>query len=95
MGRFILGFVIGGATVLGALRYHVVRAEDGVHLVPKMSATLSETYIDIRQFGTKDWSAHPAVAAALVRDGKGNLMRGAAVDSLWNGAEGMLKSMAR
>jgi hypothetical protein len=95
MGRFLLGFVIGGLTVLGALRYHVVRAEDGVHLVPKMGATLSETYVDIRNYTPQDWSNHPAVAAALVRDGKGNLVQGAAVESLWNSAEGMLKAMGR
>jgi hypothetical protein len=93
MGRFLIGFVVGGATVLGALRYHVVRAGDGVHIVPKMSATLSETYVDIRQYSPQDWTSHPAVAAALVRAGKGNLVQGAAVDSLWNGAEGLLKAM--
>ena len=95
MGRFLMGFVMGGAVVLGALRYHVVRAEDGVHLVPKMGATRSETYVDIRTYTPQDWSNHPAVAAALVRDGKGNLVRGAAVESLWNGAEGMLKECGR
>lgn len=93
MGKFLMGFVIGGATVLGALRYHVVRANDGVHFVPKMSATLAETYVDIRKYSSKDWSEHPTVAAALVRDGKGDLVQGAALDSLWQGAEGMLRAM--
>ena len=95
MARFIMGFIVGGATVLGALRYHVVRAADGVHFVPKMSATLSETYVDIRQYTPQEWSNHQAVAAALIRDGKGNLVQGAAVDSLWNGAEGLLKSLGK
>ena len=95
MARFIMGFIVGGATVLGALRYHVVRAADRVHFVPKMSATLSETYVDIRQYTPQEWSNHQAVAAALIRDGKGNLVQGAAVDSLWNGAEGLLKSLGK
>ncbi|MCE9547408.1 MAG: hypothetical protein K8T25_18205 [Planctomycetia bacterium] len=93
MGRFLMGFVVGGGAVLGALRYHVVRANDGVHFVPKMAATLSDTYVDVRSYTSKDWSAHPAVAAALVRDGQGNLIANADVNSLWNGAEGMLKSL--
>jgi len=93
IGTFIFGAVAGGLCVLGALRYHVVKAEDGFHFVPKMSATLSETYVDVRDFGPGDWTEHPTVTAAIVRDGKSHLIKGAAVDSLFGSVENMLQSM--
>ncbi len=92
MFKFFVGFLLGGICVLGSLKYHVLHAEDGLHLVPKMGATFSETYVDVREFGPGDWSKRPAVTAAVVRSGKSHLMKGAAVDSLFDGVEGFLKS---
>jgi hypothetical protein len=94
-GAFIFGFIAGGIFVLGSLKYHVIHADDGVHLVPKMGATFAETYVDIRNFTPNDWADHPNVSAAMVRAGKGHLMKGAAIDSLFDGVEGLLKSMGR
>ncbi len=93
MSKFIIGFVCGGIFTFGLLRYHVLHADDGFHLIPKMGATVSEPYLDVRQFTAKDWSEHPAVAAAVVRAGRADLMKDAAVDSLFDGAVGILKAM--
>jgi hypothetical protein len=95
LGAFFFGFIAGGIFVLGALKYHVIKAEDGVHLVPKMGATFSETYVDIRSFSPNDWAQHPNLTAAIVRADKAHLMNGAAVDSLFDGVEGLLRSMSR
>ena len=93
LGFFLFGFLVGGAAVMGSLRYHVDKAEDGTHLIPKMSATLSETYIDIREFRQNDWLEHPQLAAAVVRADKAYLMKEAAVGSLFQGAEDLLRRL--
>jgi len=92
MGRFLFGFLLGGATVFFSLHYHVVRAEDGVQFVPKVTSTFSETYVDIRSYGLGDWMEHPNLALALERDGKSELLRGAAKQSIGNAVEGVLDS---
>ncbi len=43
-------------------RYHVVRANDGFHLIPRSSARLTEPYVDIRQFTIEDWDEHQGLA---------------------------------
>ncbi len=93
LGAFFFGFIAGGIFVLGALKYHVIHAEDGIHLVPKMGVTFQETYVDIRNFKPRDWAEHPNVSAAMVRAGKANLMKETAIESLFDGVEGLLNSM--
>ena len=93
IGAFLFGFIAGGSFVLASLKYHVIRAEDGVHLVPKMGATFQETYVDVRGFTPRQWAEHPNVAAAMVRANKGHLMKDAAINSLFDSVEGLLESM--
>ncbi len=50
LGSFLVGIAVGGAAVFTGLKYHVVRANDGVHLVPKLQAQFDEAYVDIRKF---------------------------------------------
>ena len=95
ISTFLFGCVAGGLFVFGALKYHLIKADDGMHLVPKMGATFQETYLDVRGFGAGDWSEHAEVAAALVRADKGYLITDAGIDSLFGGAEDLLHSMNR
>ena len=92
---FLLGIVVGGVGVFGGQKYHIVHAKDGMHLVPKLEATFSEVYVDVREFTPADWHQHPAVAAALVRDGKSHVMQGAVIDTLGEGAERFFQSLRR
>ena len=50
MRRFIAGMICGAALLYVAMHYHVVRGNEGVFLVPKISNNLSEVYVDIREF---------------------------------------------
>jgi len=36
----LLGFVLGGASVAGALQYHVVQTTEGLQFIPKVTSTL-------------------------------------------------------
>jgi hypothetical protein len=77
MGRismFLLGVVVGAGAVFGSLKYHVVHAEDGVHLVPKISSNFDEIYVDVRDFGPTDWDEHKSLAVALVKADKEHLI---------------------
>lgn len=76
---FFFGFLLGGIVVYTSLHIHVVRAEDGFHMVPKLQSTLSQTYVDIRGFGIEQWNAHRLLAASITRAGKTQLFRGAVV----------------
>jgi hypothetical protein len=81
---FVMGMAVGAAILLGALKYHVVRANDGLHLVPKLDAQLAGTYADIRAFTIADWAQNPDLAAALIDAGQRDLVEGSAKDALRN-----------
>jgi hypothetical protein len=82
LGSFVFGVVVGAGLVFGSLKYHAVRAVDGVHVVPKISASFEDAYVDIRQFGPTDWDHHRTLAAALVKADKEGLIVDSATESL-------------
>jgi len=82
LGSFAFGVFVGAGLVFGSLKYHAVRAVDGVHVVPKISATFEDAYVDIRQFGPTDWDQHRTLAAALVKADKEGLIVESATESL-------------
>jgi hypothetical protein len=84
MGRivtFVIGVVVGGVAMFGSLKYHVVRAEDGVHLVAKTTSSLDEIYVDVRKFGPADWTEHKDLTVALVKADKQHLIGDTTADS--------------
>lgn len=82
---FPMGVATGAMLCYGATNYHLVRADDGFHLVHKQRATLAEAYVDVRQFGVGDWTNHADLAAAIVADNKQSIIEGAATKSLQSG----------
>jgi hypothetical protein len=85
------GAAVGGSLVFGSLSYHFLRTQDGVEVVPKLSATFHETYIDVRNFGASDWARHKTIVAALVRAKKDSLLEESAVDTTHEGVTSLLK----
>jgi hypothetical protein len=88
---FLCGVLVGGLLLYGLLSFHLVRADDGLHLVRKVDAQLASTYVDIRDFGPADWIEHPEVFNALAAAGRRDLIRSAAEDALHNGLDRLLK----
>ena len=70
MYAFFLGIGVGAIVLFGASNYHIVRARDGLHCVPKQRAQLSQAYVDTRNFGPNDWATNSDLAAALTADNK-------------------------
>ena len=81
-GCFVFGLIVGGTSVFISLKYHVVRANDGFHLIGKTNASFGQTYVDIRSFEFRDWSSHAALAAAITHSDKAYLITDQAVDKV-------------
>lgn len=82
LGAFLFGVVVGAGLVFGSLKYHVLRAHDGLHIVPKVAATFEDAYVDIRQFGPSDWNDHRTLAAGLIKANQEDLIGETAAYSL-------------
>ena len=77
MGRLsfmMLGVIIGAGAIFGAFNYHLLKTSTGLQLCPKRSASLAETYVDIRKFTAADWASHPTLSADIVAAEKQHLM---------------------
>lgn len=79
---FLLGMGTGIGLVLAVNSYHLVRANDGIHFVPKQPPRLAETYVDIRGFTWNDWSSHAQLASALVQANQQQLINNSAADAV-------------
>lgn len=98
MGRFtsfVLGLIVGGGLVYGSEHYHVLRSNDGLHLIPKLTATFSDTYVDIRDFDAGDWAEHETLAAAILRADKEHLFKEAVVGRVHDAVDGLLDELSR
>jgi len=67
IGTFLSGMIAGAVLLFLANHYHLVRGNEGVFVVPKVSQNLKDTYVDIRKFGLSDWQEHRMLAASLLR----------------------------
>jgi hypothetical protein len=89
----VFGMGLGFVLAVGAMRYHLVRAADGMHLVPKRTANLKEAYVDIREFDAVAWTEHEDLAFALVEADKAHLIADSAKNDVRNAVEGVLNSL--
>jgi hypothetical protein len=90
---FVLGAVVGGVTIFGGMKYHIVRASDGIHMIPKLTAGIEELYIDIRDFDVQDWAEHRGLAAAIIQADQEHLLKDAAEQSLREGIRSALENI--
>lgn len=84
---FIFGVAIGFALCFFSLKYHLVQAEDGMHVVPKLSAQFSDAYVDIREFQVTDWEQHGSLAIALTQADMAYLVQKSASSSMQTSIE--------
>jgi hypothetical protein len=83
---FLLGMVAGALLIYATMHFHLVRAQDGFHVVDKQPPRLTEAYVDVRSFGMTDWGDHPQLATAVMEADKPQLLgdsaRGAVQDGI-------------
>lgn len=77
-----IGVVIGGAAILTAFNFHILKTDKGFEMVPKESLGLSDSYVDIRKFSAADWANHKQLAADMVAAEKAHLIGDAAQQSI-------------
>jgi hypothetical protein len=87
---FLLGAAAGAGGMFVSHTYHVVRADDGFHLVQKLTPQFNDTYVDIRNFDRNAWDDHRPLAVALVKANKPQLVIQGAGEKLGNAAKGVL-----
>ena len=95
MSRFFAGMICGALLLFVAMHYHVVRGNNGVVLVPKISNNLTDIYTDVREFGLEDWKNHKPLAAAIMRSSESHLLEDSAyrsfADRVRDLADGLLE----
>jgi hypothetical protein len=74
MSKFFFGMILGATLMYGAMHYHLVRGEDGVFMVPKVTSDLSDVYVDIRGFTLEDWKQHKPLAAAIMNSDRSEVL---------------------
>ena len=78
MGKFnafLLGALVGFGAYHFASHYHLVRAADGFHAVPKTEWTFADTVVDVRRYTVEDWARRPKLSAAVAAAGQAGLMQ--------------------
>ncbi|WP_428306686.1 hypothetical protein [Lacipirellula sp.] len=83
---FTVGIGFGILACLGATNFHVVRAQDGFHLVKKQNVRLGQAYVDTRQFTAADWATYPELIASLRADNEQGLVNESSPGLLQTGA---------
>ena len=95
MSRFFAGMLCGALLLFVVMHYHIVRGDNGVVLVPKISNNLSGIYTDIRQFSLEDWKDRKPLAAAIMRSSQAHLLEESAYrtfgDRMREMADGLLE----
>jgi hypothetical protein len=80
--NFLLGFILGAASLYGSMCFHIVRAEDGYHFVPKTGLSFRDSYVDIRKFTVSEWRGHVGLAEAILKADKGQLLGNSAENTI-------------
>jgi Zn-dependent protease len=47
---FFMGMIVGAGLMTFAFKYHVMYSKDGLVLIPKSQASLSDLYVDVRNW---------------------------------------------
>lgn len=88
---FLLGMVSGALLLAAAMNYHLVRSEEGILMVPKLSKGLADPYVDIREFTLGDWQEHRPLAAALVQAQKSDLLADGSLNNFRRSIDGVVE----
>lgn len=95
MSRFLFGMITGAALLFAAMHYHVVRGQEGVYLVPKISNNLSDVYVDTREFDLSDWKNHKPLAAAIMQSNQQHLLGDSSLTSFRDTVRGLVDGLFR
>ena len=78
MRNFLFGCIVGAVGLYASMCFHIIRARDGYHFVPKSGLMFKDTYVDIRSFDVAAWRDHLPLAEALIQSDKRQLVQDSA-----------------
>ena len=81
---FLGGMVVGAGLAFVGLKYHFVRANDGLHVISKTTPKLGQIYVDVRAFKVGDWQENQDLLYAVTKSGNSILQEEAAKSALGN-----------
>lgn len=90
---FLFGVLVGAVGVFSGMKYHIVRADDGLHAIPKVSCQLGGAYVDIREFTAEDWNEHRNLSLAIVDADKSYLLTESASNQFRRSIKSALESL--
>lgn len=93
ISSFLLGIVVGAVGIIVSENYYVVRSNESFHLVPKIAAKLEMPYRDIRGFTVQDWQNNQALALAIIKSQKQDLLTESGLAGMQRQFESILKSI--
>ncbi len=93
MSRFFFGMICGAVMLYVAMHFHIVRGNEGVFLVTKISNNLSDVYVDMRDFELSDWQQHKPLAAAMIKSNKSHLLEDASLGGFKSSVSGMVEGL--
>lgn len=93
ISSFLLGIIVGAAGIIVSENYYVVRSNDSFHLVPKIASKLEMPYRDIRGYTVQDWQNNQALALAIIKSQKQDLMTETGLAGMQRQFESILKSI--
>ncbi len=93
ISSFLLGIVVGAVGIIVSENYYVVRSNESFHLVPKIAAKLEMPYRDIRGFTVQDWQNNQALALAIIKSQKQDLLTESGLSGMQRQFESILKSI--
>lgn len=91
---FLLGLVVGIGVLYGTMHYTVVRAKDGFHFIPKITAKLDIPYTDIRSFKIDQWQRKQTLAMSIMKAKKGYLLADHSLTNFKSNTEQLLQQFA-
>jgi hypothetical protein len=74
MSKFFFGLVLGATLMYTTMHYHLVRGDEGIFLIPKVTNQLGDAYVDIRGFTLEDWKQHKPLAAAMMKSNRAEIL---------------------
>jgi hypothetical protein len=90
---FFLGIIVGAVGIVVCENFYVVRSNQSFHLVPKIAARLEIPYRDIRGFTVQDWNNNQALALAIIKSQKQDLMTETGLSGMQRQFESILRSL--
>ncbi|TWU11102.1 hypothetical protein [Allorhodopirellula heiligendammensis] len=90
MLKFLSGLVVGAIVMYTAMHFHLVRGQNGVFVVAKVTSDLSDVFVDIRGFTVEDWKQHKPLAAAIIQSDRSEVLDDATLDSFREGVHSVV-----